>query len=423
MSSIVLNKHSSSRNILAGILGNVLEHYDNALYSLLVPFIAPVFFTDLPYTTGLILAYGIQVIGILMRPLGALVFGYIGDRHGRKRALSLTIIGMAIVTVLMGCMPTGLEIGFAAPILLVVLRGMQNFFAGGEVHGGVIFMLEHSKPSWRGFWGSIYASSTILGIMLASGLVALFAGWNIVESHWRLLFWLGALSGILGFVMRSMCDETVDYHNAKATPSGLFSTLKNNRRAIAAILLTAGFSYVTYAIPFTLMNGFLPLISSISKAEAVAMNTGLLFMDMLLLPVFGLLTRWIDGVRLMRMAAMALAILAIPLFSLLREPSMTSAIIARTTIVIIGVAFAAPLHQWTLNLVPIKDRYVVTSFGSSLGTQIMGAPCAAICLWLYQITNWVIAPAFYLLLAALVTVFVLKVFTNNRDRISVAHGE
>ncbi|MBS3903897.1 MAG: MFS transporter [Simkania sp.] len=427
MSNAVVIKPSFIKNFLAGILGNILEHYDNALYALLVPFLSPLFFTDLPYVTGLIVAYGIQVIGILTRPLGALVFGYIGDRYGRKYALSMTITGMAIATVLMGCLPTYANIGNTAPLFLLLARALQNFFVGGETKGGAIFILEHSKISWRGFLSSIYDSSSIIGVLFASGLVTLFAHWNIVETHWRWLFWLGGCSGVLGISVRWICDETLDYQRESMNPLGGLSTLKANRKAVFLIIFAAGFSYVTYAIPFTLMNGFLPLISSVNKTTALEMNTSLLCLDVLLLPIFGFLTRWISGAKLMRIAALSLAVLCIPLFFLLKDASIAAAIFVRSTIIILGVAFAAPFHQWTLDLVPVKDRYLVTAFATSIGSQLIGSPCAAICLWLYQGTGWILAPAVYLFIAAVGAFLALsksnKKLPDTTSNTSFSYGE
>jgi MHS family proline/betaine transporter-like MFS transporter len=396
-----------AKNIIAGISGSILQHYDNALYALLVPFIAPLFFPNLSYLSGLIAGYGIQMIGILMQPVGAMVFGYIGDRKGRKHALFLTIMGMSLTTLLLGCLPTYASIGEASPFILLLLRGLQNFFAGGEIKGAAIFILEHGQGRWRGFLSSLYDSSTILGIFCASGAVALLSHFGLAENYWRYLFFFGAVCGSLGFFFRFYCEESLEFSSEKTLRKGFIASLWKHKKAIVFIALASGFSYVTYAIPFTLMNGFLPLISSITKAEAVEMNTSLLFLDMIVLPLFGMLSRYVSYEKIMKSAVLALIVLAIPLFSLLVQATSSQAILVRTVIVLLGVAFAAPLHQWTLDIIPVKERYLVASFASSLGSQLFGAPCAAICLWLFQTTGWIIAPAFYLLITGFGAFFAL----------------
>jgi len=413
MSAVLTARRSTIKNVFAGILGNTLEHYDTALYALLVPFLTPLFFSNLPYLTGLIVGYGIQIVGIVMKPLGGMFFGAIADRMGRKRVLSMTIMGMAICTALMGCLPTFAQAGSSAPLFLVILRCVQSFFSGGESHGGAIFVLEHSSPGWRGFLCSLYGSSTILGIFFASGAVACMASFDSIETYWRILYWIGALAGFFCLSLRQISEETGDYIKAKSSPTVFYKTLWNHRRAIIAIILAAGFSYVTYVIPLVLMNSFLPLISSITKTEAMQINTSLLFFDMLLLPLFGLLTRRIPLEKIMSKAALFLAIFAIPFFYLLDGASITCAIFIRLSIVIAGVAFAAPFNLWAIDLVPVRDRCLVTSFATSLGSQLIGAPCAASCIWLFQKTGWVIAPAFYLMAAALGAVLALSIGSNR----------
>jgi MFS transporter, MHS family, proline/betaine transporter len=407
MSTIPLRQFST-KNLFAGIFGNILEHYDMALYAMLVPFLAPLFFPELPYLTGLIISYLIQVVGIVMKPLGAIIFGLIGDRFGRKRALSMTIIGLAACTALTGFLPTFEQIGPSAPVLLTILRSLQSLFAGGESNGGAIFVLEHGRFSWRGFLSSLYGSSTILGIFFASGAVALLAYFHLVEDYWRVLYWLGGLCGMLCISFRQLSDETQDYLHDRTPLQPFFKTFWMNRRAILAIVLAAGFSYVTYAIPFILMNSFLPLISKITKTEAMQINTSLLLFDMLLLPLFGLLTRRVSIEKIMSFAALFLAIFAIPLFLLLDNASIAMAIFVRLTIVTAGVAFAAPFSHWTICLVSVKSRCLVTSFATTLGSQLIGAPCAAICIWLFQKTGWVVGPAFYLTAAAVGALIALR---------------
>src|SRR5580692_11516409 len=134
----------SIRTRCIGIIGNIFEHYDNALFGLLAPFIASQFFETSDPITALILTYGILPLGIVFRPIGSLFFGWIGDRYGRRQALCLSLTGMAIATISMGCLPTYATAGIVAPCLLALCRILQNFFASGENVGGAIFLLEHA---------------------------------------------------------------------------------------------------------------------------------------------------------------------------------------------------------------------------------------------------------------------------------------
>ncbi len=398
----------AKRNFFAGIIGNVFEHYDNALFGLLAPFIAPLFFPNSSPLSALILTYGLFTLGIVSKPIGALVFGYIGDRFGRKRALYLTLMGMAIITCMMGCLPTYETVGILAPILLALCRFLQSFFSAGETTGGAIFVLEQAEEGSRSFLSSLYDSSSILGIFLASGVVTFFSFQkDVFEAFWRIPFFMGSLCGVCGIGLRLFTKET---HEQKVQISlrEHFQQVWEHRSLIVLIALVAGFSYSIYTHIFTLMNGFLPFVSTITKQEACAVNTVLLLLDLLLLPLFGLVAKKWTKERLMGGSAVLMILLALPLFLLLQEASMQSTIFVRIVLVTIGVAFAASYHHWSQERVPKHLRYTVVATATAIGSQVIGLPSATISLWLYQKTNWVGSPAIYLVLTAGLALFAIS---------------
>lgn len=392
------------------MIGNIFEHYDNALFGLLAPFIAPLFFPEASPISALILTYGLMILGILSKPIGALVFGSIGDRYGRKRALFITLMGMAIVTCLMGCLPTYKTVGPLAPILLALTRFCQSFFSAGETAGGAIFVLEHAEEKEKSFLSSLYDCSSILGLFLASFVVTVMSFKN--ADFWRIPFFLGGVCGICGLVIRLFTEESYTVRK-KISVKEHMGMLWGNRRLIVPILLASGFSYTIYTSIFTLMNGFLPFVSNISRQQASASNTILLLLDLCLLPVFGLLAKKITKERLMMLSAFLIFVLAIPLFSLLQDASLQSAIFVRICLVTIGVAFSAAYHHWAQEQVPQEMRFSLVAMGTALGSQLIGVPSAAISLVLYKQTGLVIAPAFYLMGAATLALLPL-LFTGKK---------
>ncbi|NGX38843.1 MAG: Proline/betaine transporter [Chlamydiae bacterium] len=383
------------RTFVAGILGNIFDHYDKALFGLLAPFIAPLFFPEKGQISALILIYGMMVLGLLSKPIGALFFGYIGDRYGRKRALSFTLMGMAIVTIGMGCLPTYAQVGRAAPMFLGLCRLLQSFFAAGETTGGAILILEAAEEGQKSFLSSLYDSSTILGIFLASGVVTLFSFQRETFVHfWRVPFFIGSICGIWGFFIRLYLPEPVQ-QKQRVSIREHFSLILKYRAAALPIIFAAGFSYCTYLYATTFMNGYLPFVTTITKEQACRSNTFLLLLDFILLPLFGFLaTRWVKE-KLMMWCALLVMVLAFPLFSLLPNASSQVAIVVRIVFVTLGVGFAAPFHHWAQEKVPAHVRYTLVATASALGSQLIGMPSAAISLWLYQKTGWVAAPSFY----------------------------
>lgn len=378
---------------LAGLAGNLLEHYDQALFGFLAPILAPLFFPRADPIEALIYTCALMPLGMLSRPLGALVFGRLGDRLGRRKALSLTLIGMAVVTGAMGFLPTYFEIGLAAPLLWGLMRLLQNFFAAGEVTGGAIFLLEGAALEKRPLWSSLFDAVGILGILFASGAAALVSG-DILS--WRWLFWAGAAAGLAGVAIRLFGKETASFQ--KSEP--LLPLLWRCRREIGRIALVAGFSYANYYLLTTFMNGFLPLVSSITRQEALEMNTCLLAADFLLLPLFGWISAKVGKERAM-IGAVLLAIPSVPLLmGLAPEASPMTAVIIRMSLTCLGVALAAPYHAWALETAPVQHRYLISAVGAAIGSQAIGAPVPAAALWLFQKTGLAEAAALPVMAAA-----------------------
>jgi MFS family permease len=168
-----------------------------------------------------------------------------------------------------------------------------------------------------------------------------------------------------------------------------------------SICLASGFSYTTYSLAFTLMNGYIPLVTDLSKSDVIQINSYLLVVDMLALPIFGYISQKIGKERLMSGAALCAAMGALPVFYLLSSANLVTVILVRLFIVLCGVAFAAPYYAWAMDQVKPEHRYTVLAISGCIGSQLIGAPTAAISLWLFKITNWAPAPSLYLTLVGL----------------------
>lgn len=398
-----MNSHISAQSKWSMLLGNLFEHYDAAFFSLLSPFLAPLFFPSADPVTALILTYCIIPLGMIARPIGSLVFGYIGDNHGRKEALILSLSGMAIVTGLMGLLPTYHQAGVLAPILLAITRLLQNFFSAGEAMGGAIYLIENSSESRKDIISSLYSSSTVAGVLLASAGVSLLCAFNKVEEYWRILYFSGCFTAIFAVFLR--CNISLKTmlinHSPKVSLKSVLSSCYQRWQALIAIAITSGFSYASYTISLVLMNGFVPLVAPVSKAEMMHLNTFLLGIDFLMLPFFGILAKLFSREKMMIISGALAMLTGFPLLWLLEGASLITIIFIRLAFVVIGVWFSAPFHAWAQTLVPASHRYTIISFGYSLGSQVFGGPTAAISLWLFQKTEWIVSAALYWMILGL----------------------
>jgi MFS family permease len=383
-----------SIELFSAWLGNLFEHYDTALFGCLSPFLAPLIFPNNDPITALILTYALIPLGMLARPIGSLFFGYIGDVYGRKQALFLSLAGMSVISAGIALSPTYARAGIFAPVIFCIGRVLQNFLASGETMGGAIYLLENTPRQQHDLLSGIYGASMIGGILLASAGVCVLSYYQVVDPGWRALYLVGCITGVFGCVIRRYLPQSAPRAPGHSL-SNLLKGLWTYRRALLLIAISAGFSYANYAIALVLMNGFIPLVTSFTKAQMMSLNTALLVVDFCLLPLFGYIASKWSREKLMMATALCVAVCAIPLFTLLDEPTLLKVIVLRLCFVLFGVAFCAPMHAWAQELVPVAHRYAVLSFGYALGSQTLGGPTAAISLWFFKQTGWASSVAWY----------------------------
>ncbi len=413
MQKISLKSFSRLR-LLSACLGNLFEHYDAALFGFLSPFLAPLIFPEKEPITALILTYAMIPLGMMARPFGALFFGYIGDVYGRSRALYLTLAGMAVVSGAIAFSPTYVQAGIMAPVIFCLGRVLQNFFSSGETMGGAIFLLENSCEKKHDLLSSFYNASTVGGILLASAGVSMLSHFQKVDSAWRFLYVFGCIMTLFACMMRRKIPEESISNPKRSFSFGksladLAKILWTYKKTLLSIMIVSGFSYATYSIALILMNGFVPLVSTLTKSQMMGLNTSLLVLDFCALPFFGWLSSRISREKLMLFSSLSVIVSAIPLFMLLKEGTLMNVLIVRICFVLFGVAFSAPFHAWAQQLIPPAHRYAVISFGYALGSQILGGPTAAISLWLFSQTTWIMSVSWYWLSLAIASSIVVAI--------------
>src|SRR5919201_2035131 len=226
MSSIAIPASDSQagktrRAVTAAVVGNLLEWYDFAVYAFVATIIAKKFFPPGDEVTALLSTFLAFGLGFVARPLGGIIIGRLGDTRGRRFALLLTIMMMAVGTVMIGLLPTYETIGVLAPILLVVARLLQGFSAGGEWGSSTAFIVEWAPRGRRGLYGSSQQVSVVGGLMLGSGVAALLntiiTPADMEAWGWRVPFLLGGILGTVGMYMRQTVDEHPAFKKAFKT--------------------------------------------------------------------------------------------------------------------------------------------------------------------------------------------------------------
>jgi Arabinose efflux permease len=310
------------RTLMAGAIGNVLEWYDFALYGYFAPIFAAMFFPSEQVSVSLLSAFGVFAIGFLARPLGALLFGYIGDTLGRRDALAWSVILMAIPTVIVGLLPTYETIGILAPLALTLCRFLQGLSVGGEFTGSVTFLVEHAAPSQRGYIGSWAGFSAQVGALLGSGVGAVVAS-NMTDEAlhqwgWRLPFLLGSLIAVVGWYLRTHIPESPAFEQAREagalSASPIREVFTHHRIPLTKVIGLVWLHGVGFYLLFVYLTTYLSTVTTVPLATVLMMNTACMLLLAVLIPLMGRLSDTVGQKPLLLIGAGGLAIIAYPSF-------------------------------------------------------------------------------------------------------------
>jgi len=394
----------------ASFIGNFVEWFDYASYGYFATVIAVAFFPEFAPASALLATFAVFAISFVIRPVGGIVWGGIGDRIGRRTALSWSILIMSGATTLIALLPSYHQVGILAPILLLVVRMVQGFSASGEYAGATAFIAEYAPTSRRGLFTSIVPASTAAGLLAGSLLsAALFAMLDDAEMQawgWRLPFLLAAPLGLIGLYIRLKLEDTPKFramearHEATATPTAELFRNHRGRMAIAfgvTCLNAVGFYLILSYMPTYLMTelGIGEAQAFLATSISLAVYIGLIFLMGQLSDRFG---RRITLVA----ASILFMALTVPLFSMLDGASFLG-------IVLIQIAFGALLtvNDGTLpcflsEIFPTRVRYSGFAFSFNAANALFGGTAPFVATWLIGVTGSKLAPAWYLVAAATV---------------------
>jgi len=374
----------------------------------------PIFFPDHDPVVQLILTYATSITSLFSRPIGTFVFGMIAQHKGPTFGLSYSLMGVALTTMCVGCIPDHATIGWLAPLSLVFIRIVRGVFAAGESTIAKLYIMENKSDMHALTASHLYQSSSMLGIIMSSVVSTAVIGLH--HDMWRVCFLLGGVTGIVGYFLR-YCTFDSNERQSSDLFAGYNSAsmwlLWRNRGNIIRVAIATCFSHLTYAVPFVFMNSFVPLITTIPLRTMMTLNTGLLVFDMFFIPILGRCTMRYAMRNVLLCAAIVLAITIVPLFVFLPHASLVYVTCVRMWIVFWGLIFLCPLHFWFNSLFNSSDKYFLVGMGNALGVATLGHMTTPICLWLWYITGASYAPALYI--AVMMGVTAYAVWTSKKS--------
>jgi MHS family proline/betaine transporter-like MFS transporter len=409
--------------IAAGAIGNVLEWYDFAIYGYFAAIIGRIFFPHEDPVAQLISAYGIFAIGYVVRPLGAVLIGHIGDRFGRRMALTLSVAAMAIPTFLIGVLPGYQTLGLAAPVLLTVLRLFQGLSVGGESPTSIVFMVEHAPEGRRGIMGAVACGGATGGMMLGSAIGALLSEAlppaDLESWGWRVPFLLGLLVGVAGYYLRRDLKEAPRVASSGHLP--LVEAVRDHSRLMLRLVGLSLLNAVGFFVVFVYIVTWLQRTDGVTPGRALGINTISMLLLMLMMFAMAWLSDRVGRKPLMLTAAAVCFVGALPLFWMMHHVDPLPIFLGQLGFVLaLGISWGVqPSIMVEATTAGVRCTVVGLAFNATMG--LVGGTSPLVATWLVARTHNDLSPAFLVMAAAGVTFLtVLSFIESYRSRLAVA---
>lgn len=400
------------RTVLAGLAGNIMEWYDFAVYGYFAPVIGRHFFPSDDPSTSLLAAFGVFAAGFLMRPIGGLVFGHIGDRIGRKAALTLSVLAMAIPTFLIGILPDHAQIGVTASVLLVIFRMVQGLSVGGEYTTSVVFLVEAAAPNRRGFAGSWSVFGAVAGILFGSAvgalITSLLSAAAIQAWGWRVPFILGLGVGLAGLYIRRQIPEPITLQESpKLARSPVLEAFRSEWRAMLQIAGLNVLNAVGFYMAFVYVVTYLKQVVHIRAAAALDINTLNMTILLALVPIAGALSDRLGRKPILLVSTLAVLLLAWPLFWAMHHPSVALIFLGQMGFAVMLGLFLGVVPVTMVEAFPAQVRCSALSIGYNLCLGVLGGTTPMVTAFLIERSHDDLSPAYYMMAAAAVSLGVI----------------
>ena len=415
----------SLRQAIVGAgIGNTVEWYDFAIYGFLATYIAEKFFPTANGTAGLLSTFAVFAVAFFMRPLGGFFFGPLGDRIGRKRVLAIVVVLMSLSTLGIGLVPSYDSIGVAAPVLLVLLRCVQGFSAGGEYGSGACFLAEYAPTRHRGLVVAFLVWSVVIGFLLGSvtvtALEALLSEEAMDAYGWRIPFLIAGVLGVVGLYIRLRLRDTPEFEALRDTGEVAESPLREAARtAWRPILQIAGLVVihnVGFYVVFTYLPTYFTKTLGFSKADAfISITVASVVALCLILPLAALSDR-IGRKPVLLAGSIGFAVFSYPLFLLLDAGSVGAAIAAHAGLAALEAVFVSASLAAGAELFATRVRSTGYSIGYNVSVALFGGTAPYVATWLTDRTGDSVAPAYYVIVAAVVTLATVLTMRETAGR-------
>lgn len=400
--------------ILVGLIGNIVEWYDFAVYGYFASIIGQLFFPSSDATVSLIASFGAFAAGFLMRPLGGLVFGRIGDLVGREKAMSISVVAMAVPTLLMALLPTYDSVGMLAPMILVLLRMIQGLSVGGEYTSSLVFLAERAPKNRRAFtavWGNWGAAA---GILLGSGVgwlsASMLSDADLVAWGWRIPFAVGGLVAMTGWLIRRSIPVAAHKERSESPVKEVFG--RYGWTVMRVALMNIGPNVVFYTA-FVYAVTYIRKIDQLPESIALELNTLAMLFMLLILPFGAWCSDRFGRKRLLVPLFSLLLLLGYPLFGLIHSTDPSEILRGELAFAFIVAMMTGSMVAFNVELMPTPIRCTGLAFAYNIAAGLFGGTTPLIAAWLIHASDNPIAPVFWVLAGASISLLTLVFFIKD----------
>lgn len=408
------------RVIAAGAIGNVLEWYDFALYGYFATTIGRTFFPHQDPVAQLLSAFGIFAVGFVIRPLGAVLIGHIGDHFGRSSALTVSVAAMAIPTFLMGVLPGYDTLGLMAPILLTALRVIQGLSVGGECTTSLIFMVEHAPANARGVLGAASVASATCGMMLGSAIGALLSfllpDADMQAWGWRIPFLFGLLVGGLGFFLRRAIPDPAPTRTHRRPP--LVEAMQDHKLLMLRLMCLVALNCIGFFVVYVYIVAWLQR-NGVSLAHALALNTISMAAQMVSTVTMGWLSDRVGRRPMFLFACAAAVVVAMPLFWLMQHDNPALILAGQFGFVLLLGMVWGVLPAVLVESTPPGVRCTVVALGFNVTMGVIGGLTPLVATWLVARTHQDLSPSWLVIGAAAISFLTMLSFAEGYRKSTV----
>lgn len=418
----VIDLEKAKRAVVTTGIGNAMEWFDFGIYSYLAPTIGKVFFPDLTGTMQLVYSFATFAVAFLVRPIGGVFFGMLGDRIGRKKVLAITLIMMALATLSIGLIPSYASIGGTATVLLLVARLFQGFSTGGEYAGAMTFIAESTPDKRRGVMSSGLEVGTLVGYITAASLVTLLTYTlgpdNMVEWGWRIPFIGAAPVGFIGFYLRRRLGETPAFEAMKSQDQDVDEAsvtdilLYHRKPLLIGMILVFFYNVVNYTI-LSYMPSHLTAVLGYGETGGLLLIVIVMVIMIPIVLTMGYFSDRIGAKRIIQGGLIGLILFSIPAFLLIRSGNTWLVFLGLMIVAIFSASFQGTMPSLLPSMFFTHVRNGALAITYNVSASVFGGTTPFVVSWLISVMGDRMVPAYYMVFASVIGIFVVSYFVKE----------